>query len=152
MAGVPLLNGFLSKEMFFAESLLVGDDSGLRFVFPAIATLAGAFSVAYSARFIHRVFLGSLPPDIPRAPHEPTRGMLLPSAVLVVACLLRRHLSGIHGRPGTGDRRAIHSRRTTPICELALWHGVTMPPLMSVRCARGRSGLLHQPRTGEAAR
>jgi multicomponent K+:H+ antiporter subunit A len=27
MAGVPLLNGFLSKEMFFAEAMLISDNS-----------------------------------------------------------------------------------------------------------------------------
>ncbi|HKU88942.1 MAG TPA: proton-conducting transporter membrane subunit, partial [Steroidobacteraceae bacterium] len=60
MAGVPLLNGFLSKEMFFAESIIAGNESGLRFTLPIVATVAGAFSVAYSLRFIHQVFFGLL--------------------------------------------------------------------------------------------
>ena len=34
MAGVPLLNGFLSKEMFFAESVVAGSAGGLGFVLP----------------------------------------------------------------------------------------------------------------------
>ena len=34
MAGVPLLNGFLSKEMFFAEAIVAGNASGLRFTLP----------------------------------------------------------------------------------------------------------------------
>ena len=50
MAGVPLLNGFLSKEMFFAESLKTEDALRLPFAVPLIATVAGAFSVAYSGR------------------------------------------------------------------------------------------------------
>ncbi len=60
MAGVPLLNGFLSKEMFFAEAIVAGESSGMRFTLPLVATLAGVFSVAYSVRFIHRVFFGPL--------------------------------------------------------------------------------------------
>src|SRR5687767_13627574 len=48
MAGVPLLNGFLSKEMFFSEALQAGEASRVWFALPLVATLAGAFSVAYS--------------------------------------------------------------------------------------------------------
>src|SRR6478735_7911650 len=57
MAGVPLLNGFLSKEMFFSESLRVdGPVQALNSALPVIATAWGMFSVAYSLRFIHGVF------------------------------------------------------------------------------------------------
>ena len=58
MAGVPLLNGFLSKEMFFAETIFAGQGPLTRIGLPAVATLASMFSVAYSARFIHSVFFG----------------------------------------------------------------------------------------------
>ena len=60
----------------------------IRIGLPAVATLASMFSVAYSARFVHSVFFGRAARDLPRAPHEPTRGMLAPSALLVLACLL----------------------------------------------------------------
>ena len=75
MAGVPLLNGFLSKEMFFAE--IAGESAdrcrSLDRALPYIATVAGMFSVAYSLRFIHGVFFGPAPSDLPRTPHEPPR-------------------------------------------------------------------------------
>ena len=59
MAGVPLLNGFLSKEMFFAETVFAGAAPWrARSALPVVATLAGMFSVAYSLRFIHGVFFG----------------------------------------------------------------------------------------------
>src|SRR5690606_15680005 len=46
MAGVPLLNGFLSKEMFFEESLTVG--RGMTAWLPAaVAVIASTFSVIY---------------------------------------------------------------------------------------------------------
>jgi multicomponent K+:H+ antiporter subunit A len=56
MAGVPLLNGFLSKEMFFAQTLHLSALGPMRGLVPLAATLAGILAVAYSARFIHDVF------------------------------------------------------------------------------------------------
>src|SRR3954451_10296600 len=57
MAGVPLLNGFLSKEMFFAEALDVeGPLPWLDHALPYVVTVASAFAVAYSLRFIVGVF------------------------------------------------------------------------------------------------
>src|SRR5690606_18694104 len=87
MAGVPLLNGFLSKEMFFEESIIAAESGWLKIALPTIATLAGIFSVAYSIRFIHEVFFGPPSDAMPRAPREPRR-MLFPSALLVAACVL----------------------------------------------------------------
>ena len=58
MAGVPLLNGFLSKEMFFAETALVGGDRD--WSMSVVAVTMGIFSVAYSLRFIS-VFFGGRP-------------------------------------------------------------------------------------------
>jgi len=69
MAGVPLLNGFLSKEMFFAEAIQEHQRSFLDTAAPYVATLASAFAVAYSLRFIHTVFFGPPPHDLPRTPH-----------------------------------------------------------------------------------
>src|SRR3546814_8683084 len=45
MAGVPLLNGFLSKEMFLAEALREHSGTVIDSALPYIATLASAFSV-----------------------------------------------------------------------------------------------------------
>jgi multicomponent K+:H+ antiporter subunit A len=137
MAGVPLLNGFLSKEMFFAESIVAGNASGLRFTLPVVATIAGLFSVAYSLRFIHRVFFGPLSQDLPRMPSEPTRGMLLPGAILVIACLL---VGTIPARTvGPVLAVAAHSilGPELPTYELAVWHGFTAPLMMSLVAMSG---------------
>ena len=56
MAGVPLLNGFLSKEMFFDQAVVASSGSGWALAIPVLATLAAIFSVAYSLRFVHDVF------------------------------------------------------------------------------------------------
>ena len=132
MAGVPLLNGFLSKEMFFAESIAASGESGWRYLLPVVATVAGAFSVAYSLRFIHQVFFGPASTDLPRIPHEPTRGMLLPSVILVIACLLVGTLPALT----VGSLLEVSARSILganfPAYQLAVWHGFNLPLLMSV--------------------
>ncbi|MDR0478466.1 MAG: monovalent cation/H+ antiporter subunit A, partial [Burkholderiaceae bacterium] len=88
MAGVPLLNGFLSKEMFFAETVEFTEWPWLGWGLPIIATAAGAFAVAYSLRLAAGVFFGPPPRDLPRQPHEPPHWMRVPVELLVLLCLL----------------------------------------------------------------
>ena len=137
MAGVPLLNGFLSKEMFFSAALIAGDLSGLQFTLPAVATLAGIFSVAYSLRFIHLVFFGPRANDLPHEPREPLRGMLLPSALLVLACLL----VGIFPSRTLGPFLEVAGLSilgaAMPQYQLAVWHGFTPPLVMSLIALAG---------------
>jgi len=132
MAGVPLLNGFLSKEMFFAEALEQHRRSLLDSAAPYIATLAGAFAVAYSARFIHTVFFGPKPVDLPKEPHEPPLLMRLPVELLVVACVVVGVIPAISigGFLDTAVTAVLGDR--TPAYSLAVWHGFTTPLLMSV--------------------
>ena len=40
MAGVPLLNGFLSKEMFFSETIDLQSHHLIEFIVPVVATVA----------------------------------------------------------------------------------------------------------------
>src|SRR5690606_3510448 len=81
MAGVPLLNGFLSKEMFFAETARVGGPDNWWMSSAALAM--GIFSVAYSLRFIS-VFFGPSAKGLPKTPHEPPRWMRVPVELLVL--------------------------------------------------------------------
>ena len=111
MAGVPLLNGFLSKEMFFAEAAEYHDGSLLDRSMPWIALVASILAVAYSLRFIHSVFFGPLATDLPKTPHEPPFLMRLPVEILVVVCLARRHRPGADHRPLPAHRRRLGARR-----------------------------------------
>jgi len=134
MAGIPLLNGFLSKEMFFAETLLVGD-GGVRWV-PMAALAMGMFSVAYSLRFIS-VFFGTLTPDLPQTPHEPPRWMRFPVELLVLACLVVGVLPAlsIGGVLDMAAGAVLGSR--LPEYHLAIWHGINAPLLMSIAAVLG---------------
>jgi multicomponent K+:H+ antiporter subunit A len=134
MAGVPLTNGFLSKEMFYTE--LVASHSGIWLsIMVILATLAGIFAVAYSVRFVHGVFFDAqygkpLPnQDI----HEPVKGMLAPVTLLAILCIIvgivpALTVQGIVNQVTTAtvqhhDFEHVH---------LALWHGFNVPLVMSI--------------------
>lgn len=136
MAGVPLLNGFLSKEMFFAETIHHQWLAPLDWLLPAAATLAGVFSVAYSARFIHDVFFNGAPHGLPREPHEPPHWMRLPVEVLVTLTLLVGVLPQQTVRPLL-DLAVRDVLGGVPAYDLALWHGLTLPLAMSVAALVG---------------
>jgi len=131
MAGVPLLNGFLSKEMFFAETLHQQLLGSMSWIIPVLATVAGAFSVAYSARFIHDVFFNGEPVNLPKEPHEPPRYMRVPIEILVALCLL----VGIFPNFIVNDILTAASFAVlggyVPEFKVALWHGLNLPLLMS---------------------
>ncbi|MCE3224590.1 MAG: monovalent cation/H+ antiporter subunit [Nitrospira sp.] len=136
MAGVPLFNGFLSKEMFFAEALNLSHLPLLGGMGPAVVTLGAMFSVAYSVRFIHDVFFDE-PHDLPRTPSKPPRYMKVPAAVLAVVCIAVgvwpvhtiAPLVNAASKDVVGD--------ALPAYEIALWHGFTLPLVMSAIALAG---------------
>jgi multicomponent K+:H+ antiporter subunit A len=132
MAGVPLLNGFLSKEMFFAEALEVdGPLPWLDRALPYVATVAGMFSVAYSLRFIHGAFFGPAPTAIPRIPREPPHWMRFPIELLVLACVVVGVFPAATVAPVLDVAARSVLGAATPEYSLAPWHGFTVPLLMS---------------------
>ena len=131
MAGVPLLNGFLSKEMFFAEALELRHRGWLGVLAPGVVALGGAFSVAYSARFVHDVFFHGEPSDLPRPPHEAPRFMKVPVEILVAMCVAVGLLPGLTVGPLVDlAARAVFGADLPPY-SVALWHGFTAPLLVS---------------------
>jgi len=133
MAGVPLLNGFLSKEMFFAETLHVGLLGSAWRILPAAATLAGVFAVAYSARFIHDVFFNGEPQGLPKyPPHEPPRFMKVPVEILAGLCLLVGILPGLTVGPLLRLAATSVTGEPLPHYSLAVWHGFNTPLFMSL--------------------
>jgi multicomponent K+:H+ antiporter subunit A len=73
MAGIPPLNGFLSKELMLEEAAhtvwLTPWAMGV------LATIGALFSVAYSFRFLAHGFLGPVRDDYPHTPHDPGPGL-----------------------------------------------------------------------------
>src|SRR4029078_3260784 len=132
MAGVPLLNGFLSKEMFFAETIEIHDNSLVDQALPYIVTLASMFTVAYSLRFIRDVFFGPPPTDLPRTPHEPPFLMRLPAELLVLACLVVGVAPSVTVAPFLDAAARAVLGPALPQYSLAAWHGFTPQLLMSL--------------------
>jgi multicomponent K+:H+ antiporter subunit A len=140
MAGVPLFNGFLSKEMFFAEAVSMATQMRFGWLLPLSVTVAGVFAVAYSLRFIHDVFFNGKPVDLPRTPHEPPRWMKVPVEVLVALCLLVGILPGLTVEPILRVAAASVLQSSPPAFDLAIWHGLSPALWMSVAALAG--GLL----------
>ena len=131
MAGVPLLNGFISKEMFFAEAVADHTGSLLDDSLPYWATLAGVFSVTYSLRFIFGVFFGPPPVGLAHRPHEPAHWMRFPIELLVLICLMIGIAPGVTVGPFLATAVKGTLDGTVPYYSLAVWHGFTLPLLMS---------------------
>ncbi|MDT7929187.1 monovalent cation/H+ antiporter subunit A [Tepidimonas sp.] len=137
MAGVPLTNGFLSKEMFFAEAVTAAT-SPWGALLPVVVTLAGAFSVAYSLRLVHDTFFNGPLGDVPNVhPHEPPLGMTLPVALLVLLCLLVGVLPALVAGPLVDVAARAMVGSALPAYHLSLWHGFNVPLLMSALALAG---------------
>ncbi len=131
MAGVPLLNGFLSKEMMLEEAAhtVYADQAWL---FPLLATVGAVLSVAYSARLVFRVFLGPERKDYPKHPHDPPVGMWLPVAILVVPIIAIGVLPATFAG-AIVERTALAASGGGQLdYHLALWHGLTPALVMSL--------------------
>ena len=145
MAGIPLFNGFLSKEMMLdaaSDTVWNGSDWAV----PVLATLGSLLSVAYSLRFIFHVFLGPKRDDYPAKPHDPPFGMWASPAllaVMVVAIGVMPWLAGplvaVAGGAVTGG--------DMPYYSLKIWHGVNAALFMSIIAIIGGAILLamHRP-------
>lgn len=132
MAGVPLLNGFLSKEMFLESALDIERHTLYRVMIPALALFASICAVAYSLRFIHDMFFNGEPTGLKRTPHEPPRFMRVPVELLVVLCLA----VGILPNLMVADLLAVAAQATLngplPTYKLAIWHGFNLALLFSM--------------------
>lgn len=133
MAGVPLTNGFVSKEMFFTE--LTSHLTGSALIFACIvATIAGLFAVTYSIRLVHGVFFdGPIGTQVPKKDaHEPPIGMLSPAILLACLCILVGIL------PAFFAEAIVNSATGASLAQpqfhdvhLAIWHGINLPLIMS---------------------
>lgn len=93
MAGLPLFNGFLSKEMFLTATVNVmsmpafGADI-IGWLIPVIAWTASVLTFVYSMIIVFQTFFGKFDSKrLDRAPVEPNIGMLISPAILSIMIL-----------------------------------------------------------------
>ncbi|OAN86030.1 monovalent cation/H+ antiporter subunit A [Sulfitobacter geojensis] len=137
MAGIPLLNGFLSKEMMLEEAhhtVLFGS----YWLAPTLAVIGSLFSAAYCFRLISHTFLGPKRDDYPAHPHDPGFGMWGPPALLVVlvvmigcAPFLAEPFVKIVTASLLGDVAAV------PDAHFKIWHGLVPALYMSIAAVVG---------------
>ncbi|WP_417249490.1 monovalent cation/H+ antiporter subunit A [Celeribacter sp.] len=137
MAGIPLLNGFLSKEMMLEEAshtVLFGST----WLLPALAVFGSLFSAAYSFRLIGHTFLGPVRDDYPSKPHDPGAGLWLPPAILVslvvmigVAPFLAEPFVKLVTASVLGDAAIL------PDAHFKIWHGLVPALYMSLVAVLG---------------
>jgi multicomponent K+:H+ antiporter subunit A len=132
MAGLPPLNGFLSKEMFLGETLNAPHFGSTPWLLPVLATLGATFSVGYSIRYVVDVFFSKQPESFPHHPHDPPVGMWAPPALLVLVCV------GVGLFPNALAGPVLYAAANATVGgglerpDIHLWHGLNLPLLMSV--------------------
>jgi multicomponent K+:H+ antiporter subunit A len=128
MAGIPPLNGFLSKEMMLDAVWMQVPVWGI------VVTVGALFSVAYSFRYIVHVFLGPVRDDYPHTPHDPGFGMWAPPAFLAVLVVLIGLFPNTMVGPlvATVGQAVIGQGTEMPYYSLKLWHGVNAALLSSI--------------------
>ena len=86
MAGIPPLNGFLSKEMMLAETTQVIWPN--TWIVAVLAVIGAALSVGYAFRLLAHGFFGPVRSDYPQRPHDPGFGLWAAPAVLAALAVL----------------------------------------------------------------
>lgn len=149
MAGIPPLNGFLSKEMMLEEAFHT-TWLGSHAVIPVLAVVAAIFSAAYSFRYIAHVFLGPKRDDYPATPHDPPAGLwLAPAFLVVLVVLIGLNSSGVAGPLVSAAANAVIGD-DLPYYSLKLWHGITPALFMSAIAVAGGLLFLSQHKRLEA--
>ena len=143
MAGVPLLNGFLSKEMFFAETVfIVVASRGSRSALPVVATrrrrLRGRLLAALRLRHLLR-------PAVDRPAARAARAAALDARADRAAGARLPASSASSRRGRSGPSLAAAARPVVggalPEYSLAVWHGFNAPLVMSLRRASPAASL-----------
>ncbi|TQS71399.1 monovalent cation/H+ antiporter subunit A [Rhodobacteraceae bacterium] len=140
MAGIPLFNGFLSKELMLEEAshtAWMAND----WLVPVLATVAALLSATYSFRFLWAGFMGPVRDDYPHKPHDPNFGMWASPAFLTVLVLLIGLLPYVADQVVQTAANAVVGGGLAPV-HLAIWHGITPALVMSVIAVAGGIVLL----------
>lgn len=125
MAGVPPLNGFVSKEMIL-DALLHPPvaPNGFTRALPVLAVLGSVFTTAYCLILTVKIFLGPPAAATPKPPHEAPARLWVPPALLATGIVLLGAAPQLaEGAVVVPALRALGAAADR--VHVALWHGVT---------------------------
>lgn len=140
MAGIPFLNGFLSKEMFFDGLVSAVElpqfNLTLTVIITAIGVIASIFTLVYGVYMIKEVFWGDFKQaDLPKqSPHEPFL-FTLPSAIMMILLPVIFFIPNVFGH-----HIILPALRSITIGEkvdqvaphISQWHGFNLPLILSL--------------------
>ena len=135
MAGIPPLNGFLSKELMLEEAAHTTWMAN-PWLIGVLATIGALFSVAYSFRLLAHGFLGPVRDDYPSKPHDPGFGLWAAPAFLASLVVL----IGLFPMPSAAWLvNAAASAVTGEVVSVKIshWHGLYAPALWMSLAAIG---------------
>lgn len=141
MAGLPLFNGFLSKEMLLAEVLATPGPDAFRLALVGAAAAAALLGVAYSLRMAWETFFAPGPKQIDGHAHDPSWGMWWPVALLAALCVVVGVLPAAAAGPIVHTAAGAILGNAQPGYHLALWHGINTPLLISLAGIVGGTAL-----------
>jgi len=131
MAGVPLLNGFVSKEMIFEALLHPPRESGwLAAMLPLLAVVGSVFTTTYCLLITLKVFLGPQGANTPKPPHEAPGPLLAPPLVLAALVVLLGVAPELVAGPLVAG--AVQALGGASGLHLGVWHGITPALGMSI--------------------
>ena len=144
MAGVPPLNGFLSKELTYEALLTLPTTDGFSWLLPSIAVAGNLSHGNVFPGDLRRHFLGRRPKTLTDHLHEPAMGMILAPALLAGVCVLHgaipRWLDGVILAPAVDS--VMGPQDFPPVM---VWHGLSLPAMMSLVTLLGGGTLCRGP-------
>ena len=141
MAGVPPMNGFISKEMMLMEAVDT-QAFGLNWLVPALVMVAVLFSAAYAFRYVVGVYFGPKRESYPAKPHDAPFGMWAPPALLVILAVAIGLAPALVAGPLVNAVAAVVTGGAASEKHLSLWHGFNLPLVMSLAALVGGAILL----------
>lgn len=139
MAGLPLLAGFVAKELLLEAALHSGYPPVLGGLAATAVVLAGLVNMAVALRLFHGIFWGPPRAAAGRHVHDPPLAMLLGPGLLAALTLLVGLWPAALNALVQGAAAAAAGAEV-PV-KLALWHGLSLPLLLSAVAIAAGVGL-----------
>jgi hydrogenase-4 component B len=87
IAGIPPLNGFVSKWLIY-QSAIFGKPASIYIIYAVIAIFMSTVTLAYFMKYLGSAYLGTLPERLSDAPVGSPKSMEIVQLLLSAACLL----------------------------------------------------------------